>query len=66
MDKNVAKKMILENLQMVKELSFIRRDVKCFACKDLFIITMDSEDEISIEDNVIHVLPLWKMLLKGI
>ena len=38
---------------------------KRFACKDLFIITMDCEDEISIEDNVIHVLPLWKMLLKG-
>lgn len=39
---------------------------KRFDCKDLFIITMDSEDEISIEDHVIHVLPLWKMLLKGI
>ncbi len=39
---------------------------KRFACKDLFIITMDCEDEISIEGNVIHVLPLWKMLLKGI
>ena len=38
---------------------------KRFACKDLFIITMDCEDEISIEGNVIHVLPLWKMLLKG-
>ena len=43
-------------------LSYAKR----FACKDLFIITMDCEDEISIEDNVIHVLPLWKMLLKGI
>ncbi len=39
---------------------------KRFDCKDLYIITMDSEDEISIEGNVIHVIPLWKMLLKGI
>ncbi len=39
---------------------------KRFNCKDLYIITMDSEDEISIEGNVIHVIPLWKMLLKGI
>ena len=39
---------------------------KRFDCKELFIITMDNEKEITIEDNVIHVVPLWKMLLKGI
>lgn len=28
MDKNIAKKLILENQQMVKELSFVRRNVE--------------------------------------
>ena len=39
---------------------------KRFDCKELFIITMDEEEEININDNIIHVMPLWKMLLKGI
>lgn len=39
---------------------------KRFGCKDLFIITMDEEEDITIGGNIIHVIPLWKMLLKGI
>lgn len=39
---------------------------KRFDCKELFIITMDEEKEINLDGNVIQIIPLWKMLLKGI
>lgn len=39
---------------------------KRFDCKELFIITMDEEKEINLDGNIIHVMPLWKILLKGI
>ena len=39
---------------------------KRFDCKELFIITMDEEEEINIDNNTIHIMPLWKMLLKGV
>ena len=39
---------------------------KRFDCRELFIITMDDEEEINLNDNIIHVMPLWKILLKGI
>lgn len=39
---------------------------KRFDCKELFIITMDEEKDITLDGNTIHVMPLWKMLLKGI
>lgn len=37
-----------------------------FSCTGLYIVTMDTEDKITVEGSVIHVVPLWKMLLKGI
>lgn len=39
---------------------------KRFDCKELFIITMDEEKEINLDGNIIQIIPLWKMLLKGI
>ena len=38
---------------------------KRFDCKELFIITMDEEKEINLDGNIIQIIPLWKMLLKG-
>ena len=39
---------------------------KRFDCKELFIITMDEEKEINLDGNIIQIIPLWKMLLKGV
>ena len=39
---------------------------KRFDCKELFIITMEEEKEINLDGNIIQIIPLWKMLLKGI
>ena len=39
---------------------------KRFDCKELFIITMDEEKEINLDGNIIQIIPLWKILLKGI
>ena len=39
---------------------------KRFDCKELFIITMDEEKEVNLDGNIIQIIPLWKMLLKGI
>lgn len=39
---------------------------KRFDCKELFIITMDEEKDITLDGNTIQIIPLWKMLLKGI
>ena len=32
----------------------------------LYIITMDEEEEIKLDGCTIQVIPIWKMLLKGI
>lgn len=39
---------------------------KRFDCKELFISTMDEEKEINLDGNIIQIIPLWKMLLKGV
>ncbi len=39
---------------------------KRFECVELFIITMDDEEDITLDGHIIHVIPLWKMLLKGL
>ena len=49
-----------------RETKALRVYAKRFDCKELFIITMDEEKEINLDGNVIQIIPLWKMLLKGI
>lgn len=35
-------------------------------CSQLYIITMDEEEEIHQDGFTIHVMPIWKVLLRGI
>ncbi len=39
---------------------------KRYDCSQLYVITMDEEKEINWDGGTIQVMPLWKMLLKGI
>ncbi len=43
-------------------LSYAKR----YNCQELYIITMDEEKDITIDGYDIHIMPAWKMLLKGI
>lgn len=43
-------------------LSYAKR----YNCQDLYIITMDEEKDVTIDSTDIHIMPIWKMLLKGI
>ena len=49
-----------------RETKALQAYSKRFDCKELFIITMDEEKEINLDGNIIQIIPLWKMLLKGI
>ena len=37
-----------------------------YNCQELYIITMDEEKDVTINGYDIHIMPVWKMLLKGI
>lgn len=39
---------------------------KRYNCSQLYIITMDEEEEIHQDGFTIHMIPIWKMLLRGI
>jgi len=39
---------------------------KRYDCSQLYIITIDEEEEIKLDGYTILVIPIWKMLLKGI
>ena len=47
-----------------REINGIVEASKAIGCKNLYIITYDSAEEINIDkDTVIHVLPVWRWLL---
>ena len=47
-----------------REISALLEASKELNCNDLRIITYDTEQEIKEKDHIIHVMPVWKWLLK--
>ena len=39
---------------------------KRYECRELYIVTMDEEKDITMDGHILHIQPLWKLLLKGL
>ena len=49
-----------------RETKALMAYAKRYSCSKLYIITMDEEEEINLEGTTIQIMPIWKLLLKGI
>ena len=46
-----------------RELSGIREAASITGCKELTIVTRDSEEEVQDAKGIIHIVPAWKWFL---
>ena len=49
-----------------RETKTLMAYAKRYSCSQLYIITMDEEEEINLDGTTIQIMPIWKLLLKGI
>ena len=47
-----------------REIDGLLEAAQTTGCRELFILTLEEEEEINVSEYTIHVLPVWKWMLK--